>query len=507
MHPAPSRRPRQRTLPSRRDAMKVGAATLAAVWAGGKWQSMRAAEATGDAPRKISRGAAQIFVDLDDVDPLDNVKQLFHSAGKLADNPVLAAQTPWDREGGAPCASMIFDVDEKVFKCWYQGVLGDKYGTTEYGPHTLNYAVSTDGIRWERPDLGLHEVEGSKHNNVVVPPQYHKGKDHWESVLKDPLDPDPERRYKAIGWSSDMGGLYSMTSPDGLTWTHSPNVVLPGGDAQSLMIDVMKHRYVAFMRSPGNRWYSVSDDFAHWSPQADSLAPPPGQPGGPTLYNHIGFNYGDQYLGLVSYFHMLEDDPRFPQLDVRLLSSRDSLVYRFPGETPRDREPLIACGTYGDWDRWMAMLTGAPPIRVGDKLYIYYRGFSRRHKPYGPPKFKDSYEAGALGLAMIRVDGFASLAAGFDGGRVTTKPFVFQGDSLLLNAKADAHARIIVEVLDVQGNSISGYGVDDCLPITVDSVAYKVVWQQKPGLGELAGRPIALRFHLTNARLYSYNVV
>lgn len=493
-------------LPLRRDVLKAGAAALAGLWIAPGVTNVVAAEPSGVIARKIARRAPQVFVDLDDMESLDNVKQLFHTAEKHPANPVLAAKAPWDREGGGPCASMIYDAEEKTFKCWYQGVLGDEYGTSKYGPHTLNYALSTDGIHWDRPDLGLHEVLGSKHNNVVIPPEYHNGKDHWESVGKDPFDPDPRRRYKSLGWSSQTEGLHTMTSPDGLNWTHSPNVVLPGGDAQSLMIDAVKRRYVAFMRTFANRWYSVSKDFVHWSPQADSLTPLPGQPGGYTSYNHLGFNYGDRYLGFVSYFHMTENDPRFPRLDLRLLSSRDGMVYGFPGPDPRDREPVVSCGIVGDWDRWMTMLTGAPPIRVGDKLYIYYRGFSRRHKPHGPPKYKDSYEAGALGLAMLRADGFASLTAGFDGGRATTKPFVFEGTSLLLNAKANAHASLTVEILDRQRKPIPGYTAQDCLPMTIDSVDHAVAWKEKKGVGELMGQPVALRFHLVNARLYAYRV-
>ena len=60
-----------------------------------------AADPSGDSPRKVSRGAPQIFVDLDDVESLDNVKQFFHAAEKHPANPVLAAKTPWDRRGGA----------------------------------------------------------------------------------------------------------------------------------------------------------------------------------------------------------------------------------------------------------------------------------------------------------------------------------------------------------------------------------------------------------------------
>jgi hypothetical protein len=409
------------------------------------------------------------------------------------------------------------------------GLIGDRAGPRHsYGPHVLCYAESTDGIEWVRPELGLHEHGDSKQNNIVIPQTYHEGKDHWESVLKDPLDSDPQRRYKAIGWSShstnkdgawcgSMGecGIYSMTSPDGLNWTHSKEPIFhfrprpgtddlgPVGDAQSLMIDARKKRYVAFLRgTKSNRLFSTSEDFVHWSPLKESMPAIPSRSHAP-LYNHMGFHYGDQYLGLVSHYVVEEDGVH--HLRVRLLSSRDGLRYEFAGPDPLKRPALIEVGEIGDWDRFMCMITGAPPIRVGDKLYIYYRGYSETHDRSGD-KPKDSYYAGANGLATLRADGFASLAAGFDGGTVTTKPFVCDGQTLSLNAKANFYASVRVEVLDEQGKPLPGYAADECVPMATDSVEHAISWRERRSLRELKGRPIKLRFHLTNARLYAYRI-
>ena len=484
--------------------------------------------------RHITSGVPQIFVDLGNVEQLDNVEQFFHSAEKDPANPVIFPQKPWERKGGGPAASVIYDKEEKTFKCWYQGILNDTWGNEAYASPqrrqaVLNYAISSDGIHWERPNLGLCEVLGTKNNNVVVPPEYHDGQDHWESVLKDPFDPDPQRRFKAIGWSSydpdDSGwcrsygycGIYTMISADGLRWTHTPEPVFhfrprpgtkdlgPVGDAQSMMIDTKKKRYVAFLRS-SNRLFGVSNDFVKWTQPEASLKPLSDQPGGSTLYNHVGFNYGEAYLGFVSYFHTLEDDPRHPQMDLRLLSSHDGLHFHFPVSNPRDRDPVVGCGTIGDWDRFITSQTGAPPIRISDKLYIYYRGFVRRHKPFGLPHNKDTYEGGGIGLATIRVDGFASLAAGFDGGRVTTKPFIFDGSVLLLNAKANFFAGVRTEVIDEHDQPIPGYTLEESVPMNEDGVDYVVTWKNKKDVSELAGCPVKLRFHLTNAQLYSYQV-
>ena len=35
-----------------------------------------------------------------------------------------------------------------------------------------------------------------------------------------------------------------------------------------------------------------------------------------------------------------------------------------------------------------------------------------------------------IGLAMLRLDGFASINASFDGGQITTRPFALVGDEL-----------------------------------------------------------------------------
>ena len=111
-----------------------------------------------------------------------------------------------------------------------------------------------------------------------------------------------------------------------------------------------------------------------------------------------------------------------------------------------------------------------------------------------------------MGLATIRVDGFASLGGGFDGGHVTTKPIVLDGAALKINAKADWHGSVLTEVLDEHSQPLSGYSADDCVPMTEDRVDAEVRWKGESSVGELAGRPVRLRFHLRNAQLFSYQV-
>ncbi len=189
-----------------------------------------------------------------------------------------------------------------------------------------------------------------------------------------------------------------------------------------------------------------------------------------TIYNHVGFVYGDRYLGLLTYF---DRAPRDPRLTVRLVTSTDGEHW----EQPDTGAPLIGSGSIGDGDRFTNMLTGAPPIRVGDRLYIYYRALAIRHTLATESSKTREYEGkdlqlkgGGICLATLRVDGFASLDGGYDGGQVMTKPFLFTGSTLRLNAKAN-FGQVVVEALDEKGDSgAQGSQEKKCEPMRADSV-------------------------------------
>ncbi|MBI3922460.1 MAG: hypothetical protein HY318_13645, partial [Armatimonadetes bacterium] len=180
-----------------------------------------------------------------------------------------------------------------------------------------------------------------------------------------------------------------------------------------------------------------------------------------------------------------------------LISSRDCRRWeRCPSEAP-----LLACGGAGEWNRFICHNGGSPPIRVNDRLYIYYRGAPRRHGPYEGTD--DGKSPICVGLASLRVDGFASLNASFDGGEVTTKPWEIDGGSLLLNAKCD-YGEIRVELLDEEDRPLPGYSLEECVPVCADGVDLPVQWRERPDLAGAAGRTVRLRLHLRNAQLYSY---
>jgi hypothetical protein len=152
-----------------------------------------------------------------------------------------------------------------------------------------------------------------------------------------------------------------------------------------------------------------------------------------------------------------------------------------------------------EWDWGSIAATYHPPLVVDDEIRIYYTGINGRnwHNYH-----KDASDH-AVGLATLRLDGFVSVNAGEEPGTLTTRSLVFLGDTLVVNANATGGS-LTVEALDPEGTVIEGFGTADCAPITTDSVRHVLRWRDNPDCHLLQGRPIKLRFHLRNAKLYAF---
>lgn len=62
----------------------------------------------------------------------------------------------------------------------------------------------------------------------------------------------------------------------------------------------------------------------------------------------------------------------------------------------------------------------------------------------------------SIGLAKLRLDGFASIDAGYDGGTITTTPYRLSEATLHVNAKCD-HGDLSAELLDEAYQPLRGY--------------------------------------------------
>jgi hypothetical protein len=104
----------------------------------------------------------------------------------------------------------------------------------------------------------------------------------------------------------------------------------------------------------------------------------------------------------------------------------------------------------------------------------------------------------------MRIDGFASLYAGYDGGELITKPFIFSGKELEINYSTSAAGEIKIEIQDEKGNPLPGYTLEESQIIIGNEIKRVVRWNEKAGLKQLNSKPVKLRIFLRDANLYSF---
>ncbi len=110
----------------------------------------------------------------------------------------------------------------------------------------------------------------------------------------------------------------------------------------------------------------------------------------------------------------------------------------------------------------------------------------------------------AICLATLRLDGFVSLDADEGGGALTTKRLTASGEQLLLNVDVHSGGTVKVEVLDDDGQPLTGFDLSNCVELTGKSVRQPVAWREGSTWKQLAGRTVRLRIQIQSASLYAF---
>ena len=506
----------------------------------------------------------QLFLDDHVVESTVGVRRQLHRPTRYGGNPVLRADMPWEQGGNGVYlygGTVMFDEEDGVFKMWYRtasvdvDVSGGKFSEVR-GAYKACYAVSDDGLRWERQSLGLVEHGGSTDNNMLPPAEGARAHVRRPNLIKDYADPDPRRRYK-IAYMDNFDGRWGLAkgySPDGIHWTMNvgepsyfarpvaPNGILFGWDprmrkfvhyhrkSESIRADVDGR--VARSRSATVR--STSDGLRPLGRHAGGPLEERGGPsrvesrarGGPgrrsvhrgpvrrlrrLVLDALGRGRSRRGLGCLS--------SEFADYRTELLVSRD-------GDDWTRVAPHWEFMRPGLWGAWDGSLVGlAKPIVLDDEILIYYTGSNLpggvAHA--GHPqhdlvhRMADGQRLGfAIGVARMRRDGFASMDGYEPTGTLTTRPLLFDGESLVVNARAPDRpfgagsppaapfGRLRVELLDAGGEPLPGFSAADFDTFTGDEVRHTATWRGSDDVGQLERRPVRLRFHLTNAALYSF---
>jgi len=400
----------------------------------------------------------------------------------------------------------------------------------------LGYATSKDGIHWIKPIVNKKDKTNIVFTSKIPGAQV-------AGIFKDPAARDPRKRYKMLfsacqDGTSKTWSTNAAYSPDGIHWADEPtNPVTPFSDTQNCPFwDVRLGRYVAYIRygPPNDRLTSriESEDFVNWSPKVTVLRRTRlDAPLRTCFYQMAPMPYEGVYLGLIAAYHsetlkpIPKDKPWTDRKNLQLVFSRNGLTWlrvaangAIPhSELSKDRDwKAVALAAafvpYGrrdkDWDWGTVSPYFTPePLVVGDKIRIYYIGFNAKKWwtwSGDPPKCQPDIPepTKGVGLATLRLDGFVSINVAA-AGTMTTKKFVFIGDTLEVNANAKGGS-ILVEVLDAEGKVIEGFSKKDCTPITTDSVHHVLKWKRQKDCYLIQAMPIRLRVYMKKAKLYSF---
>ena len=245
-----------------------------------------------------------------------------------------------------------------------------------------------------------------------------------------------------------------------------------------------------------------------WSDELDESDPQIGEV--PQLYDLNAVGYESIMLGLIAIFrgpnNQVAAERGVPKTnDLSLAFSRDGFHWDRP-----EREPFIpASRTPGTWDRGYIHAAGGVCLIVGDTLYFYYGAWSgespelKGNMVGSHPHANAMYPGGSTGLATLRRDGFASMDAGGAGGTLTTRPVIFDGRHLFVNADT-SEGSLRAEVVDQHGEPLAPFSAGNCVPVSADKAAQRVTWRGADDISALRGTPVRFRFHLTNGSLYSF---
>ena len=476
----------------------------------------------GTGTLNIKSGEKQIFVDDVMISKIKGVKRKVHPANKLP-QPVIEGDKPWevfeDKYKKVPYAAVygtvLRDETSGLFRMWYN--VHEKSG----------YAESTDGVNWRKPVL--HQVGDT---NMLSLFDFHS-----PSIILDKNEADPAKRYKAIGskdgfskeeieklkarfnspeWYKRRFAYCYAYSPDGISWTLSPKPILMGMDTITFAQNPVSGEYLAFYkntkdpRSFGRQVFlSASEDMQTWSYPELAMATDEIDheearklEGGThaEFYNMSAFYYGNQWLGMVTRFRCIGEPlengkARAGQkgiIDVQLVHSRDGKKW----QRCSDRSPIIPVGPF-DYDKGIVFGVCNTPVIVDDEMWMYYSGSTDLHS------CSDKDSGVSIGRAAWRLDGMVSMHADSKEGFLETTSFISEGNKLFVNANV-FKGSLAVEVLDSNGKPLEGYSKKESLMFKGDEINHQFIWKNEARLP--VGKPIRLRFYLSDGDLFSYKL-
>jgi len=489
----------------------------------------------------------QLFVDKRFIEFQQNV-QLVPILPDLQRESFLAADKPW--ESGRVCSTGSV--------CQHGGKIILWYDAREWDPKTqlpkgvrYCYAQSDDGVHFHKPNAGIIEWQGSKNNNMVliggVGTMFVDSYDVPAKRFKALVDLVPE--LEPLHWS-ELDGVESrwiclFTSPGGLHWTRAPKVVFPMwlGSQQSILWDDRLEKWVLYLRAHRpHRCFGrtvvdrgkLEEPYQFWAQPGRSydkhgknslkdelpivMDRDGGDPQGGQTYMMNAWKYPeaeDVYLAFVPMWYEARGGTgASDRVEAQLAVSRDGIQWNRPW-----RRAVISPGA-PSMDAAGQIWPLPEPIVRGSEVWLYYLSepdthLSFAHQPnYVSPKEAELmadrralFGTCLIARAIWRLDRFVAADSGPEGGEILTPLIRFSGSGLMVNANAGASGQLRIAIENADGTAIPGLTIEDSVPIQGNGLVLPARWKNGASIGQLAGKPVKLRFRLTNCQLFSFQAV
>ena len=480
-------------------------------------------------------GVKFLFIDDSHVHRMSGTARIFHQPVKHK-GPVLCPEQPWEQVRLHLWSAPVWSEEKSRWRMWYFGSDGSSKGLVPL------YAESADGLTWNKPRLGLVSWNGSSSNNLFdLGFEARSAKENRIVLLRDDGEANSAERFKGLVRVS--GKLRVLVSADGLVWKPLDSEPITSDDEYRLNYDDHNRRFLVTAKRNdddglGRRvTLATSNDFLHWTKPAlilsadrtdqeigrrrleeclrdpDRRHPQFVRPDEffTDIYNMPVFPCGDMYLGLPTLFHHSgpfahstawnQDGISYPSL----VSSHDLQTWN-----RLSRQPFIPHSRLSDEHNYdHGAIQANRPVRNGDELWFYYHATRFTHlkqeviERAGLRKSPDE-PMGAIYLARLRLDGFASLHAGEEPGVVVTRPVKVTGPRLFVNADAAGGEVRTQIVVPGSRDALSGCSLSDNMPLKEDRICASVQWREDVDFSPLVGREVQLEFQLRNAHLYSF---
>jgi hypothetical protein len=353
----------------------------------------------------------------------------------------------------------------------------------------LCLAKSNDGKNWTKPDLGVCEYNGSKHNNLCDFPIG----SHIQAcvIIYDENETDKKKvfkmSYESPKYNKSMGVAFS---PDGIHWTEYPgnpviNVFYEQGGG-------MKWGDTYYMAGQGNvSHYSpkgsrclatyCSKDFINWTPAAcigfrrDPIPPRTVEYGGingPQVHLGAGlWNRGNVIIGFYGMWNgHVTNDRNFTAMHIGLIITHDGLHYYEPipdfpivlGSEIKDNTPSRG--------RYPALMQGQGCYNIGDETLFWF----------GLWPESDSNGVRAARWERDRLGYLTPFVGPKDVSTIISSEIDTENKSVRLAVNVNGlgeYSKLRVSVLDNNYCPLPGYGPGDASVISENGLKVSVSWK------------------------------